>query len=78
MKNEITADIQKYAEGLEIDVVMEKKFTGEQKGDLRSVWPIVHYVKPELDITADIVKRLNAQYRPAAGGAAQAPGAGKR
>ena len=63
IQKEITAEIKKYAEGLEIDLVLEKQIvagTGDRTDSIR--WPIVHYVKPELEITADIIKRLNAQY----------------
>jgi len=64
IRSEITADIEKYAQAMEIDLVLERKVSAEGKGNLQPVhWPIVHYVKPELEITGDIIKRLNAQYR---------------
>ncbi len=68
IRNEITGEIEKYAVAMEIDLVLEKKVAAEQKGNFRSGhWPIVHYVRPELEITDDIIKRLNARYsRPGA------------
>jgi len=63
IRNEITGEIEKYAVAMEIDLVLEKKVAAEQKGNMRSGhWPIVHYVRPELEITDDITKRLNARY----------------
>ena len=61
IRKEITDDIEKYATGLELDLVLEKQVTAESK-ESAIHWPIVHYAKPELDITQDIVKRLNTQY----------------
>jgi Skp family chaperone for outer membrane proteins len=68
IRDEITADIKKYAEGLNLDLVLEKQVVGGAEGDANYFkWPFVHYAKGELDITEDIVKRLNAQYgKPAA------------
>ena len=71
IREEITADIKKYAEGLDLDIILEKQVAADSKGgSLR--WPIVHFAKPELEITSDIVTRLNTQYgkpsQPAAGG----------
>ena len=77
IREEIMGDIERYATGMDIDMVLEKKVSAETKGNGPSVhWPIVHYAKPELEITSDVVKRLNAKYRPgapAAGGGAPAP-----
>jgi Skp family chaperone for outer membrane proteins len=76
IKNEITGEIEKYAVAMEIDMVLEKKVAAEGKGNLRSVhWPIVHYVRPELEITDDIVKRLNARYSKPGAPAASTGGA---
>jgi Skp family chaperone for outer membrane proteins len=61
IRGEITDDIEKYATGMGIGIVLEKQVAAEGKNN--SVrWPIAHYVKPELEITADIIQRLNAGY----------------
>jgi len=60
IKDEIVADIERYARGLELDIVFEKQVAAGQLNQIR--WPIVHYVKPELEISGDIIKRLNTQY----------------
>jgi len=65
IRDEITAEIKAYAEAQDIDLVLEATVVGEmgpEVGQFR--WPIVHYSKPELEITAEIAQRLNARYRP--------------
>ena len=63
IRDEITAEITQYATAMDIDLVLEKKISAEGKGQSIN-WPVVHFVKPELDITQDIVKRVNAKYTP--------------
>ncbi len=60
IRDEIVTDIEKYAVGLDLDIVLEKQVAQGKMNAVR--WPIVHYVKPELEITNDIIKRLNTQY----------------
>jgi Skp family chaperone for outer membrane proteins len=63
IRGEIVSDIEKYAASMEIDLVLEKKVPADNQQKIQAVpWVVVHYVKPELEITDDIVKRLNAQY----------------
>ncbi len=68
MRGEILKDLESYAASMEIDLVLEKKVVTPGKTPRQgSQWPVVHYVKPELDITQDLIKRLNAQYKPLPG-----------
>jgi len=80
MRGEILKDLETYAASMDIDMVIEKKVVTPGKTPRQgSQWPIVHYAKPELDITQDLIKRLNAQYKPlpslqpAPGGTATGP-----
>ena len=64
IKEEITSEIEIYAQAYDLDLVLEKTVNAE--GDPRGMsfqWPIVHYAKPEIDITSQIVKRLNERYQ---------------
>ncbi len=64
IKDEITQEIEIYAQAYDLDMVLEKTVNAE--GDPRGLgfqWPIVHYAKPEIDITSQIVKRLNERYQ---------------
>ena len=63
IRDEITAEINQYAAAMDLDLVLEKKISAEGKGQAIS-WPVVHFVKPELEITQEIVKRVNAKYTP--------------
>ena len=65
IRDEITTDIDKYRTGMGIGIVLEKQVSAEGKSN--SVrWPIVHFVTPELEITGEIIKRLNTGYGKAA------------
>jgi Skp family chaperone for outer membrane proteins len=59
IRDEISAEIQAYARSLDLDMVVEKTVAAAREGPR---WPIVHHVKPELDITKEILDRLNARY----------------
>lgn len=64
IKAEISSEIEIYAQAYDLDLVLEKTVNAE--GDPRGMsfqWPIVHYAKPEIDITSQIVKRLNERYQ---------------
>ncbi len=65
MREEILKDLEKYAVSMDIDMVIEKKVVTPGKNPRQgSLWPVVHYAKPELDVTQDLIRRLNAQYKP--------------
>ncbi len=61
IREEIAAEIQRYAEAHELDMVLEKRFSAEARGLLPVKWPIVHFVRPEIEITGEIIKILNSK-----------------
>jgi Skp family chaperone for outer membrane proteins len=66
IRDEISEEINVFAEAQDLDLVLEKTVTaeGEQPG-MGFRWPIVHFAKPELDITKEIALRLNSHYKKA-------------
>ncbi len=63
IKGEITREITAFAEAEDLDMVFEKRLRAEGAAPGRGFqWPIVHYHKPEYDITKELVKRLNERY----------------
>jgi Skp family chaperone for outer membrane proteins len=60
IRDEIEAEIQAYAKSNDLDIVLEKTVTAARDGPR---WPICHFAKPELDISREIVTRLNDRYR---------------
>jgi Skp family chaperone for outer membrane proteins len=63
IQGEIAKEIQAYFEANDLDLVIEKGVKAEGNGSVpRFEWPIVHAVKPELEITDEIARRLNARY----------------
>jgi Skp family chaperone for outer membrane proteins len=63
LKEEIKLELDQFAEAMDIDILLEKRVTAEAaEGGFE--WPIVHYAKPELDVTKEIIGRLNSRYRP--------------
>jgi Skp family chaperone for outer membrane proteins len=60
IREEIEAEIQAYAKSNDLDLILEKTVTAAREGPR---WPICHFSKPELDISRDILQRLNARYR---------------
>ena len=60
IRDEIEAEIQAYAKSNDIDLILEKTVTAAREGPR---WPICHFAKPELDISRDILGRLNSRYR---------------
>lgn len=63
IRDEITQEIRDYAVARDLDLVIEKTITAEGEGSFPGLrWPIVHYAKPELDITKEIADRLNRRY----------------
>ncbi len=73
IREEITEEIQSYAQALDLDMVFEKTLNAELGRGAGIRWPIVHFAKPELDITQEIAARLNSRYKPARAGQAQVP-----
>ena len=63
IKVEITTEIERVAKALDLDLVIEKHFRAETGAPGQGFeWPIVHYHKPEYDITSEVVRRLNERY----------------
>lgn len=65
IKEEITTEIEIFAQAYDLDLVLEKTVSAEgdpRAGGVGFQWPIVHYAKPEIDITAQIIRRLNDRY----------------
>ena len=60
INREIGDEIRSYAHAHDLDLVLERQFAAEASA---IGWPIVHYAKPELDITQEIAKILNAKYK---------------
>ncbi len=66
LKVEIMAEIEAYAKAQDVDMVLEKVLTLDSEGaGPGSRWPIVHFAKPEFEITDEIAERLNSRYRKA-------------
>jgi len=61
---ELSTDIDRYATGLELDLVLEKAVVAEGENGAGFRFPIVHYARPEIDITDDLIQRLNDRYGP--------------
>lgn len=61
---ELSKDIGKLATALELDLVLEKTVLAEAEGGASFHWPVVHYARPEIDITDELITRLNLQYGP--------------
>src|SRR2546426_44788 len=60
IREEIMGDIERYATGMDIDMVLEKKVSAETKGNGPSVhWPIVHYAKRSEDHTSELQSPCN-------------------
>ena len=60
IRKEISDEIQQYAVAQDLDLVLERTVIAEGTPNARGFqWPIVHYAKPEIDITQEIVGRLN-------------------
>ncbi len=64
IRDEIADEIKTYAQAQDLDLVIEKTVMAETGNDGGFRWPIVHYAKPEIDISTEIAERLNVRYRP--------------
>jgi Skp family chaperone for outer membrane proteins len=63
LRDEISKEIVKVATDQDLDLVLEKTVTAENRGaGVGFQWPIVHFVKPEYEITQEVTKRLNDVY----------------
>lgn len=62
IRGEITGEIEDYSKAQDLDVVFERTVTADS-GQPGMNWPIVHFVKPEYEITKEIADRLNQRYR---------------
>ncbi len=74
--DEITREIERYAKGHELDMVVEKKFSAESRGQAAFDWPLVYYARPEIEITDEIISILNSQFGKGSG--APSNGGGKK
>lgn len=64
IRDEITAEIEAYATAHHIELVLEREVTAESEAAGAGFrWPIVHFAKPELDISGEIAGLLNERYR---------------
>jgi Skp family chaperone for outer membrane proteins len=64
IRDEIEAEISAYAQAVDLDLVIEKTFLAEPGPEGSFRWRIVHFAKPEIEITTEIAERLNSRYRP--------------
>ena len=64
IRKEIQHEIKMVAEATELDLVLEKTFSAEgPRAGVELHWAIVHFAKPEFDITKTVTDRLNERYR---------------
>jgi len=64
IKADVAQEIEDYAKAQDLDLVIEKTVVAESEeigAGFRG--PIVHFVKPEIDITQEVAERLNRRYR---------------
>ena len=64
IRNEISREIKIVAASKELDLVLEKAIRTKLLPQAPEfVWAIVHYSKPEYDITQEVTSRLNKRYK---------------
>ena len=64
IRDEISREIKIVAAGKEVDLVLEKAIRAKLLPQAPEfVWAIVHYSKPEYDITKEVTERLNKRYK---------------
>jgi Skp family chaperone for outer membrane proteins len=63
IRAEIEKEVEKFALTNDLDLVLEKAFVLDRGGSEGVRWPIVHFAKPEIDITKEITLRLNDLYK---------------
>ena len=60
IREEIADEIRLTSEAMDLDLVLERTVVAEGTPNSPGFqWPIVHYAKPEIDITQEVVGRLN-------------------
>lgn len=63
IREEIVREIERYSEAHQLDLVLEYKFSAEGQNAPSLAWPIVHFARPEIDITGEIIKILNERLK---------------
>ena len=63
IRAEISKEIETVATTKELDLVLEKAVTAELQRGAGFHWKIVHFSKPEYDITKEVTDRLNQRYK---------------
>ena len=63
IRAEISKEIETVATARELDLVLEKAVTAELQRGAGFHWKIVHFSKPEYDITKEVTDRLNLRYK---------------
>ena len=63
IRAEISKEIELVATAKELDLVLEKAVTAELQRGAGFHWKIVHFSKPEYDITKEVTDRLNQRYK---------------
>lgn len=63
IRAEISKEIETVATTRELDLVLEKAVTAELQRGAGFHWKIVHFSKPEYDITKEVTDRLNQRYK---------------
>jgi Skp family chaperone for outer membrane proteins len=63
IRAEVEREIDGFAKAHRLDVVLEKKIPIEGRQNIKINIPIVRFVKPEIEITEEIVAILNERYR---------------
>ena len=63
IRAEISKEIEMVATARELDLVLEKAVTAELQRGAGFHWKIVHFSKPEYDITKEGTDRLNLRYK---------------
>ncbi len=59
---EIIREIRAMASDRGYDVVLEKQLVLKGLSRQPLSWPLTHYVRPSLDMTTDLIERLNSKY----------------
>ena len=63
IRSEISNEIETVATAKELDLVLEKAVTAEVQRGAGFHWKIIHFSKPEYDITKEVTNRLNQRYK---------------
>ena len=63
IRAEIATEIETVATAKELDLVLEKAVTAEVQRGAGFHWKIIHFSKPEYDITKEVTDRLNQRYK---------------